>query len=367
VEAVVAAGDAAERLGIEPGMVVQELGWDEDVDDGVRAAIEERIRSDLLDEDADEVVDVVLLWWREDDGDLVDVLMDVMEQLADDGVIWVLTPKTRRDGHVEPSEIAEAVPLAGLTQASSVSAGPDWTATRLVSPVSAKASVLVDRVGRQVTSEPRVQRGGAEGEYRDGRGYIPRLHSVRGVPSVDRTTITTFPVSIYLSDESTHDAVETAVVSALASAGASIVAREEPIVGSWFRRMRAAPDAVRELGATAAHAADSRLVLGHDAHVTATLMQHLGPVITALQPTKEAVIRLGAVLIIKLDGQLVIHQLTAAQQLRLDHEPHLALAPHDILAALELPRSQRQSSNGSCPGSEPPPIHRNIGSGTPGT
>lgn len=141
---MVAAEDAgklgvAERLGIEPGMVVQEIGWDEDVDDDVRAAIEERIGSDLVDEDADEVVDVALLWWREDDGDLVDALMDAMGPLADNGVIWVLTPKTGRDGHVEPSEIAEAVPTAGLSQTSSVSVGPDWSATRLVSPKSAKS------------------------------------------------------------------------------------------------------------------------------------------------------------------------------------------------------------------------------------
>jgi hypothetical protein len=144
VKAVVAAGDAgkvgvAERLGIEPGMVVQEIGWDEDVDDDLRAAIEEKIGSDLLDEDADEVVDVVLLWWREDDGDLVDALMDAISPLAEHGVIWVLTPKTGRDGHVEPSEIAEAVPTAGLAQTSSVSVGEDWSGTRLVSPKSAKS------------------------------------------------------------------------------------------------------------------------------------------------------------------------------------------------------------------------------------
>ena len=140
---MVAAGDAgkagvAERLGIEPGMVVQELGWDEDVDDGVRAAVEEQVGSDLLDEDADDVVDVVLMWYREDDGDLVDALMDAMGPLADNGVIWVLTPKTGRDGHVEPSDIAEAVPTAGLAQTSNVSVGNDWSATRLVSPKSAK-------------------------------------------------------------------------------------------------------------------------------------------------------------------------------------------------------------------------------------
>jgi hypothetical protein len=142
VEAVVAAEDAgkvgvAERLGIEPGMVVQELGWDEDVDDNLRAAIEERSGSELLDEDADEVVDVILLWWREDDGDLADALLDARGPLADSGVIWVLTPKTGRDGHVEPSEIAEAVSTTGMAQTSNVSIGEDWSASRLVSPKSA--------------------------------------------------------------------------------------------------------------------------------------------------------------------------------------------------------------------------------------
>jgi hypothetical protein len=141
---VVAAEDAgkagvAEKLGIEPGQVVGELGWDEDVDDDVRAAVEERCGSELLDEDADEVLDVILLWWRENDGDLVDELMDATGPLAEDGVIWVVTPKTGRPGHVEPSDIAEAVPTAGLAQTSNISVGPDWTGTRLVSPKSAKS------------------------------------------------------------------------------------------------------------------------------------------------------------------------------------------------------------------------------------
>jgi hypothetical protein len=140
-EQVVAAGDAgksgvAERLGIEPDTVVQELGWDSDVDDGLRAAVEARSVSELADEDADEVVDVVLLWWREGDGDLVDALVDAVAPLAEGGAIWVLTPKTGRPGHVEPAEIAEAVPTAGLSQTSSLALAADWTATRLVAPRS---------------------------------------------------------------------------------------------------------------------------------------------------------------------------------------------------------------------------------------
>ena len=96
----------ARKLGIQRDQVVQEWGWDEDVDDDIRAGVEEACGGELLDEDTDEVVDVVLLWWRDGDGDLVDVLMDAISPLAEDGVIWVLTPKTGKPGHVLPAEIA---------------------------------------------------------------------------------------------------------------------------------------------------------------------------------------------------------------------------------------------------------------------
>ena len=50
----------AARLGIKPGMVVQELGWDEDADEELRDAIVEVSGSDMVDEDTDEVADVVV-------------------------------------------------------------------------------------------------------------------------------------------------------------------------------------------------------------------------------------------------------------------------------------------------------------------
>lgn len=131
--------DIAGKLGVEPGMVVQELGWDNDVDEVVRDAVEERSGDELLDEDADEAVDVVLMWWREGDGDLVDALIGAIGPLAESGVIWVLTPKTGRSGHVEPSEIAEAAPTAGLSQTSNVTVSDGWVGSRLVAPKAAKS------------------------------------------------------------------------------------------------------------------------------------------------------------------------------------------------------------------------------------
>lgn len=128
----------ARKLGIERNHLVQELGWDEDTDDDIRADIEEVSGGELLEEGADDVIDVVLLWWRDDDGDLVDRLMDAITPLAEDGVVWVVTPKTGQPGHVRPADIAESAPTAGLMQTSSANLG-DWIASRLVQPKSGPA------------------------------------------------------------------------------------------------------------------------------------------------------------------------------------------------------------------------------------
>jgi len=139
---VVTAGDSglthAKRLGIHHDQIVQELGWDDDTNDDIRADVEDACGSELLDEEADEVIDVVLLWWRDGDGDLVDRLMDAITPLADDGIVWVLTPKTGKPGHVPPADIAEAAPTAGLMQTSSANLG-DWIGSRLVQPKSKAA------------------------------------------------------------------------------------------------------------------------------------------------------------------------------------------------------------------------------------
>jgi hypothetical protein len=126
--------DLAERLGIKPGHVVQEIGYDEDVDEALRDSIVALEGTELVDEDYDGVVDGVVLWWRDGDGDLADALVDALTPLADGGYILLLTPKSGRDGHVEPSEIGEAAPTAGLSQTSTVSAGRNWSGTRLVTP-----------------------------------------------------------------------------------------------------------------------------------------------------------------------------------------------------------------------------------------
>lgn len=126
-----AASQAVVRLGFISGQVVQEFGYDDDVDGELRAAVESTTGHDLVDEDYDDVTDGVMIWWREDDGDLTDALVDATTVLDDGGVIWVLTPKSGRRGHIDHAEIEEAATTAGLHATSTFSIAPDWSATRL--------------------------------------------------------------------------------------------------------------------------------------------------------------------------------------------------------------------------------------------
>ena len=122
------------RLGLEPEQVIQELGWDEDIDEAFRAQVVEAVGSELEDEDYTGVVDHVLLWWRDGDGDLTDALVDSLGTLEEGGSIVLLTPTAGQDGEVDPAEVEEAASTAGLHTSGTTKCGPAWVATRLVSP-----------------------------------------------------------------------------------------------------------------------------------------------------------------------------------------------------------------------------------------
>ncbi|MFF5444809.1 DUF3052 domain-containing protein [Streptomyces sp. NPDC012888] len=129
----------AARLGFQSDQVVQEIGYDDDVDQEFREAIENHTGNDLEDEEFDDVADAVVLWFREDDGDLTDALVDATELVEDNALILLLTPKTGRPGYVEASDISEAAQTAGLSQTKSVSVGKEWLASRLMTPKAAKS------------------------------------------------------------------------------------------------------------------------------------------------------------------------------------------------------------------------------------
>jgi len=125
-------------MGLKPGELVLELGGSFDIDQSLRAKISGITGTQLIENQTEEVVDAVIIWWREGDGELEDELVDALTYLSEAGSIWVLTPKAGRDGHVEPSDIQDAAPNVGLSQTSTFAVAPDWTATRLVARKTAK-------------------------------------------------------------------------------------------------------------------------------------------------------------------------------------------------------------------------------------
>lgn len=122
------------KLGFTRGQIVLELGYDDDVDEDVRRLVEELVGGDLQDEEYGDVVDAVLLWRRDGDGDLADALVDALTTLEDQGFVAVATPKVGHRGAVDAAELAEAADTAGLHASASVTLSPAWVATRLVAP-----------------------------------------------------------------------------------------------------------------------------------------------------------------------------------------------------------------------------------------
>jgi len=122
---------AVDRLGFESGQVVQEFGWGDDVDQDLREAIEDLTDNELADEDYDDVTDGAIVWWREDDGDLVDMLVDVQGVLEGGAAIWVFSPKPGREGHVDHNDIQEAATTSGMHAMSTFPIAEDWSATKL--------------------------------------------------------------------------------------------------------------------------------------------------------------------------------------------------------------------------------------------
>ncbi|WP_245532332.1 DUF3052 domain-containing protein [Corynebacterium caspium] len=116
---------------IDANAVVLEIGWDEDADSSISEAIESHIGESLLEEDTDELCDVVLMWWRDDDGDLVDGLVDAIRPLAEAGKIWLLSPAIGKPGALGVGVVPESAQLAGLVQTKSERLG-DWQAACLV-------------------------------------------------------------------------------------------------------------------------------------------------------------------------------------------------------------------------------------------
>lgn len=130
------ASTAGRAFGFASGLIIQEFGYDDDVDQSLRQAAQAETGTELVDEDYEDVADSAIVWWRAEDGDvddLTDVLVDAQANLDGDGLIWVLTPKARTAGAVPSSEVEEAARTAGMHATSAAAMGERWSGIRISS------------------------------------------------------------------------------------------------------------------------------------------------------------------------------------------------------------------------------------------
>ncbi|KUG51654.1 hypothetical protein AVL62_08975 [Serinicoccus chungangensis] len=119
------------KLGLREGQVVVEYGYDDDVEEAVRQAAAAVSGAPLEADDYDGVVDVVLLWWRDGEGDLADELMDALTTMEEGGCIVLLTPGAGREDRVPAADVQDACTTCSMTASGAVNLG-EWLGQRLV-------------------------------------------------------------------------------------------------------------------------------------------------------------------------------------------------------------------------------------------
>lgn len=146
---------------------------------------------------------------------------------------------------------------------------------------------------------------------------------------------------VYLTDPAHAAGVEQALEEMLAAFGGAVVFREPPVVRSWFRRMgvqfrhAVGSDAVRRLGRDLDRAVELRAIDEVQAKVDAAQGEAAAKLLTALADTPTALIQIGSVLLVKVNGVPVVRNLTQAELVYLQRNPDVVRDPADCLDALQ--------------------------------
>nr|WP_307683399.1 DUF3052 family protein [Trueperella bonasi] len=124
-------------FGFETGQLIQEFGYDDDVDMELRSQIEQITGEQLEDEDYRGAADGAIAWWRSDDGDtddLADFLVDCRAGFSDDeAYIWLMVPDPRQEFAVPMEDVNEAASTAGLVVTTTRFLPIGWTAFQVMS------------------------------------------------------------------------------------------------------------------------------------------------------------------------------------------------------------------------------------------
>jgi hypothetical protein len=158
------------------------------------------------------------------------------------------------------------------------------------------------------------------------------------------------PVAIYLSNDGAQQEVQIAVEKLLDTLDLEVTYRGPTITGSWFRAMTARTRT--KLATSEVLERLQKVERGLELHglhkVQAEVDEKQGgtvaQLLTALENTPTAMIQIGSLLLVKVDGVPAVRNLTQLELRHLEKNPQLLNNPSAILDALRLGSSSSANS-----------------------
>ena len=211
-------------------------------------------------------------------------------------------------------------------------------------PDTADSRILSDLL-RVAEEDPRATYG----------PVIDMLHALAADVSsgIDASPAIRFlPILIYLEIATSESvkSVRGAVRSFLDFEGFEVIYEEAGVWGSWFGRSIARSkhalksDQARDIQMRTGRALEMQALLLPQAQVDAAQADGAARLLSSLSGTPNALVRIGSILIIKVDGVPIVRNLTQTELSYLEHNRHLYRSPKDALEGLSKVRDDSNES-----------------------
>jgi hypothetical protein len=150
-----------------------------------------------------------------------------------------------------------------------------------------------------------------------------------------------FAVTVYLAEAEGHRAVQETLDGMLKAFDFDVVASFPALRGSWYRNFIAVSRRTltsRELGERlrkVERGIELQLVHKQQAEIDSMQGDAVAKLLVALDHTPDALVQIGSVLLVKVDGVPAVRNLTQLELRYLEHNPRLLTSPSTILEALQ--------------------------------
>jgi hypothetical protein len=150
-----------------------------------------------------------------------------------------------------------------------------------------------------------------------------------------------FAVTVYLADDEGHEEVQEALGDLLTAFDFDVVDSFPSLRGSWYRDFIAVSRRAltsHDLGERlqkVERGIELQLLHKQQAEIDSMQGDAVAKLLTALEHTSDALVQIGSVLLVKVDGVPAVRNLTQVELRYLEHNPRLLKSPAAILEALQ--------------------------------